>query len=371
MDNNIDDTDLGRYEYSKRAKYQKSLIADQWRKARRGKEIDLDDELMCFFPDETSEDDNDDPDHFLGVFIRSRFSQDAPFIGNDLMNLQIALAKNYFTCARSIGMGDEEPVKSGIAAMKRRVSLIKLRHQADRLGLEFNSKTPWIFKRKDHLRLLTEGEGKQDGDMLSYGCLADLIPDNPSDWLPFDKLTANPERSGGMRFNSKYQRYYLDEYVDRSVTPVSRACPVDVKAQSDAEHDDDVLDKIDHEASKQPHSLQANEKLEEKAAAEMPKYDTSQAWDILFQTISLLKEAGNEALKASLPFLAARRYDKAINYCAVAYLEFPTGNVEFLTEHQYVISKNSGYECRWNELLKTLIMIRLNLAMCCMKEVSV
>ncbi|KAL7536894.1 hypothetical protein ACHAXR_007459 [Thalassiosira sp. AJA248-18] len=367
VDNDVDDSDLGRFNYSKRVKYEKSVVADQWKKARKGKEIDLDDEELSFFPDETNEDDDVDPDHFLGVFIRSRFSQDTPFIGNDLMNLNNTLAKNYFTCVRSIGMDDDEPVKSGVAAMKSRVSLIKLRYQADRLGLEFNSRTPWILKPKDHLQRLTD-EGKSDGDMVSYGCLADLIPDFPSDFIPFDKLLANHPRPGGMQFNTKYEKYYLESSADRSVTPVSRAHPIKVGedgTEGDEMEDAAILDKLDHEASKQPHSMQSNEKL---AKSCEHSYDSAKAWDILFQTVSLLKEAGNQALKASLPFLAARRYDKAINYCSLAYLEFPVGNVDFLVEHQYVVSKNSGYECRWNELLKTLIMIRLNLAMCFLKE---
>jgi len=371
VDNEVDDSDIGRFNYSKRVEYQKSIVTDQWKKARKGKEVDLDvDEDLPFFPDETNEDDNDDADHFLGVFTRSRFSQDTPFIGNDMMNLDGIVAKNYFTCARSMGMGDDEPVKSGIAAMKRRVSLIKLRHQADRLGLTFNSEMPWILKPKEHLvqNYLNNEEGKS-GDMVSYGCLADLIPDNPSDWIPFDKLLANPPRPGGMQLNPKYEHYYLESSADRSVAPVARACPIKLEVDGAEEGADanNIIDKLDDEASKQPFSMQANERLIQ-SSEKLQEYDSSQAWDILYQTVSLLKEAGNEALKASLPFLAARRYDKAINYCSLAYLEFPVGSVDFLAEHQYVISKNSGYECRWNELLKTLIMIRLNLAMCFLKE---
>jgi tetratricopeptide (TPR) repeat protein len=103
-------------------------------------------------------------------------------------------------------------------------------------------------------------------------------------------------------------------------------------------------------------------------SSEGQSYNHMQAWDILYQTVSLLKEAGNEALKSSQPSLAAQRYDKAINYCSIAYLHFPVGNSLFLAEHQYVISKSNGFECRWNPLLKQLIMIRLNLSMCFLKE---
>ena len=173
--------------------------------------------------------------------------------------------------------------------------------------------------------------------MVSYGSLADLVPDNPSDWLPYDKLLANPPQAGGMQFNTEYQQLDIDVL------------------------EDDTIDKIDTKASAQPHTTQANEKLLEKSQKE--EYDTNQAWDILYQTVDLLKRAGNEALKANLPQLATKRYDKAINYCAVAYLRFPVGNINFLVDHRYILYKNGGYEVRWNELLKTLIILRLNIAL--------
>ena len=283
----------------------------------------------------------DDSDHFLGMFIRSRFSQQTPYIGNDLMALPQLVRKNLFTCARSLGMDDDDelPVKSSFASLKQRVSLIKLKHQADSLGLEFNQETPWILKAKGHLEELFSRESEDSHDLVSYGSLADLIPDNPSDWLPYDKLLANPPQAGGMQFNTKYQQLDTEEVLE----------------------DDDAIDKIDTKASAQPHTTQANEKLLEKSEEE--EYDTNQAWDMLYQTVDLLKRAGNEALKANLPQLATRRYDKAINYCAVAYLRFPIGNINFLAEHRYILYKNGGYEVRWNGLLKTLIILRLNISL--------
>lgn len=182
VDMAVDDSDLGRFAYATRTEsYEKSAIADQWRKGIRGKEVDLDDDDMSFFPDEkATEDDNDDADHFLGVFIRSRFSTEAPYIGNDLMNLGAVLTRNYFTVARSAGMGgDDEPVKSGAAPMKRRVSLIKMRHQADRLGLAFDSRKPWLLSHKGYLKGLGE-DSEDNSGMVCYGSQADLIPENPS-----------------------------------------------------------------------------------------------------------------------------------------------------------------------------------------------
>ena len=90
VDNTVDDSDAGRFRYSQRAEYHKSIVADQWDKAQRGREVDLGDhEDLAFFPDETREDDDDDSDHFLRVITRSRFSQD-PYIGNDMVSVLFA-----------------------------------------------------------------------------------------------------------------------------------------------------------------------------------------------------------------------------------------------------------------------------------------
>ena len=58
VDINVDDSDLGRFRYAQKSKYKKTIVADEWKKARKGKEVDLEDEHLCFLPDETSEDDN-------------------------------------------------------------------------------------------------------------------------------------------------------------------------------------------------------------------------------------------------------------------------------------------------------------------------
>jgi hypothetical protein len=92
-----------------------------------------------------------------------------------------------------------------------------------------------------------------------------------------------------------------------------------------------AVDVVENEDYKKMNISQSNEYPAPQS--ENPGYDPAQAWDILLQTVSLLKDARNEALKSSLPFVAAQQYDKAINYCSVAYIDFQTvGTVEFLTE---------------------------------------
>ncbi|KAL3826273.1 hypothetical protein ACHAXA_004591 [Cyclostephanos tholiformis] len=368
VDMDVDDSDLGRYMYhSKRVRYQKSIVVDKWEKGLK----ENDDDFSCygndfsFFPDEVSEDDpNGYQDHFLSLFVRSRLmSEDAPYIGNDIMNLCDVVSQNYFTCTMSMIRGLDEPVKSGIAAMKTRVSLIKLRHQADMLGLYFNCETPWIFKHKNLALIKHKSSGVSDGGhhVLPYGCLADLIPDNPSDWLQFDELMANPPHPGGMDFNLDHESYRLDSSADSSVHPISRRVCLDVL---DSVDNDGTVDGVQSEAFKQLRTFVTSGNHVSRTAKF--EYDPVQAWDILIQTVSLLRDAGNDALKASLPYVAARRYDKAINYCSLAYIDFPVGTMDFLTNMngvQIQYPSKRGYEFLWNDLLKLLIAVRLNLAL--------
>ena len=370
VDNEVDDSDLGRFKYSREAEYEKSIVLRKWRDARRGKPIDLEDEEVSFLPDEITDDDDDLEDEIgmMGIFLRQRYTNSVPYIGNNLMNLNSRLKKNYFTCCRSVGMGEIEPVKSGVASLRRRVALMKSRYQADRLGLEWNSRTPWLMKPRDRiLEQLQQKERKGPTDMLSYGTMVDLIPDDPSCWIPFDRQMTNPPEAGGVPFNvERYERFFLESVVDDSITPVARANQMNAFEEGSEPSLEVTVDRIDANCASQKHSIQSNKILAESSEGQSCSH--TQAWDILYQTVTLLKEAGNEALKSSQPTLAAQRYDKAVNYCSIAYLNFPVGNSLFLAEHQYVISKNSGFECRWNPLLKQLIMIRLNLSMCFLKE---
>lgn len=369
VDNEVDDSDLGRFKYSRGAVYEKSIIVSKWSDTRRGRAIDLEDEDVSFFPDEVTDEDEDLEDDMgmMGIFLRSRYSSNTPYIGNNLMNLNKRLKRNYFTCCRSLGMSEVEPVKSGIAPLRRRVALMKSRYQSDRLGLVWNSCTPWLMKPRQ--RILEQWQREENGltDETSYGALADLVPDDPSSWIPFERLMTNPPESGGASFNlERYADFFLDSRTDDSIAPFARVSPINEDNGSSYTSLEAAVDNLDAKCASQKHSIQSNEDIV--GSSKRQPNSHTQAWDILFQTVSLLKEAGNDALKASLPSLAAQRYDKAINYCSIAYLEFPIGNSLFLAEHQYLMTKNSGFECRWNPLLKQLVMIRLNLSMCFLKD---
>eukprot|EP00804_Cyclotella_cryptica_P015735 CCRYP_013390-RA/>CCRYP_013390-RA protein AED:0.06 eAED:0.06 QI:92/1/1/1/1/1/7/170/1345 len=359
VDNDIDDSDAGRYAFSQKGKYDKSIVCDKWKASRKRNPVDLDNEEISFFPNETPDEDVVEDSFSIGfmgiLFARSRSSNEMPFIGNDLSNLNIEIRKNYFLCARSASLEEDIPVKSGLTGLKRRMSLIKLRHQADRLGLNWECAVPWDLSFKDHL-LATHA--KRD-DLFTYGAAADLIPD-PSDWIPYHTLMANPPLLCGMQFCKRHKQFYHELYVDKSIHPVSRGCMANDRCLQVHESKAVLCESLP-KLNEQPDDLDKNEKNDH-------IYEAARAWDILYRTVTLLKEAGNAALQKKLNCLAARYYDKAIVYCSVAYMEFPTGNVDFLADHQVALSDNSGWECYWTGLLKTLIQIRLNLSLCCLKS---
>lgn len=370
----MDDSDLGRFHHSLRVEYKKSIVVDRWKKHKKRK---IQVRLAGFFPDEHTDEDNSfGPGYFHGMVLHSRIRDKNSFIGNDLVRLNEVLTKNYFQCARSESMGsanDDAPVKGAILPMKIRVNLMKLHHQANQSGLEYNEKVPWILKPKYHLLLDSMGGGERGcgGDwesnkMVSYGCVADLIPANPSDWLPFDVPFASHPLPAGMPFNSIHKEFLNDLFANETVNLR------DVYTIFDILVENEKLNRSDGDSDEAVNTI-SKSNLDVVPSTQQPQ-DTPKAnrgqfgehalaWDIVLQTVSFLKEAGNAALKASLPHLAARRYDKAINYCAIAYLKFPVSMVDFLSDQHFKISRNSGYECSWTELLQTLIMVRLNLAM--------
>ena len=100
--------------------------------------------------------------------------------------------------------------------------------------------------------------------------------------------------------------------VDRAETVVSQSESQDECAESENQRKNLMSKENDGASSNLSRSDEATELV----------YDSNRAWGSLHKTVLILKEAGNEALKTSSPSLAARRHDKAINYCSVAFLNF-------------------------------------------------
>ena len=333
----------GRFAYTRKEQYKKSVVVDKWIAGTKSKHVDLDSEDIPFLPDETPEEnglEDSFPLGFMGLlFSRSRSTSDPPYIGNDLMSLSNEIKKNFYTCARA-GLGEDVAVKSSLAGLKTRMSLMKLRHHADRLGLQWDCNVPWnmSFIYRAHDTAMKDEKPN---------VFADLIPE-PTDWMPFNVLMANPP------LDCEHNNFYYRSYTDVSLHPVRRAnIPI---------HDQIMLQ--EKKCSRVQINLD-NNLVEEGSLIE---YDSIRNWDILYSTIALLKEAGNAAVKQSLNCLAASYYDKAILYCSLSYMEFPVGNIEFLAQHQVALSENSGWECRWTLMLKTFLQIRLNMSLCLLKS---
>jgi tetratricopeptide (TPR) repeat protein len=283
---------------------------------------------------------------------------------------------------------------------------MRLKHQADRLGLLWDPEMPWVMKPKLHVsKLEREYLSAHDEDVsgngpcieVTYGSNADLVPEHPGDWIPFDSEMSSDPLHFGMDFNQKeYKDFFLERYA-------RCRCRHHQPKENEPKHprsnlgtsDDFVLEavKVHRERSesisgirKEGGSIGSDANIEllhdrpnsearlsdcqlredvspADTGNEISQHNDFKAWDLLFDTVMVLKEGGNAALSIGAISLAAQRYDKAIRYCSIAYLRFPKGHLSFLSPHQDVLLENGGREVRWTPMLKGLVTIRLNLSM--------
>lgn len=346
VDNDVDDSELGRTNAFFDAEYQASLLVTSWRGTWRKlasqfweseEEIELSRQFhkiprhFTIFPDEIPESKG-----------RNVLFVDAPtpYIANDMQELPNVLTKNYFDCVSAESDGDEAPIMSSLHKFKRRVGFMRLKHQADRLGLCWDPDTPWAMAPKAHVQALEESIQGDKNDYasrrpLKYGLEVDRLPNHPADWIPFDKeMTLNPH-DYGMEFSPCYRDFYHEHY--DKMQGKMRIAPADeiLSAALGADCSNGTIAKT--------------------------------AMDKLYNTIMLLKEGGNTALSAGNVHLAARRYDKAIRYSAVAFMWFPERNLVFVTSAEARDNMQKGvgmgFETRWTPLLKLFVTVRLNLAL--------
>jgi hypothetical protein len=109
-------------------------------------------------------------------------------------------------------------------------------------------------------------------------------------------------------------------------------------------------------------SVHSRSPLTSSGLGEVTVDKTERAFKLIHDTVAALKDSGNAALQAGLVNLAARRYDQAIRYCAVAYMKFPGGNLGLL-----VARWDTDPRLKWAPLLKLLVTTRLNLSMVLLK----
>jgi hypothetical protein len=310
------------------------------------------------------------PDHIPSVEdmqYRGRFgahsfrdSATAPRLGNDLHNLPMILLKNYYDCIRGI-LRDDAPVESGANDFKHRISLIRLRHQADRLGLCWNPSLPWQFELP-----------KKNWNPLGKMHAADLVPDFPSDWIPYDpEMTKSPWDFNNYFNRNEYEGFHTERYSELACDErfvdhhaVSNACeqqkinasPLDKEDEKD--DDDDSKNKV----------ITSSDDGQSSQNGQDSKADYLQSVYVnLYETMKLLKDAGNEALRERDLDLAAHRYDKAIRYGAVVSMSFLSKSLDFAVGRKELLEENGGYHLEWGPLIRLLIVTRLNFALLLLK----
>jgi tetratricopeptide (TPR) repeat protein len=357
VDETTDDSPLGRYQNAITAPYYKSTLVRHYKSVQKKLRLITEAPIL---PDQIpSRDDEYDESVFGGLLLRTsrRDESGGPYIANDLNYLPSVLQQNYFACVRATVNGGDEPVTSGLHGLMRRIALIRLRYQAAKMGLKVTGSVPWVM------------EGGVEWDK------AELVPDFPCDWVPYDcEMTELPYESGIGFDTETYHAFWADVYGDNHA----------VAAQTD--HDED-MDNVEEQSSLKEQTMeddtqtidQPTEVSQEDSSDHMSNSSQSHAsptatylhhqnaWSILLKTILLLKESGNDALQSNNIHLAATRYDKAIRYCSLAFLQYKPGNLDFISNHQIEMHQNAEHETNWTPLLKAFITIRLNLSMTLLK----
>ncbi|KAL3923703.1 MAG: hypothetical protein SGILL_001502 [Bacillariaceae sp.] len=371
VNRDTDDSVVGRRQHSRIRKYEMSPTVRSW------------DQVECVLENLDLRHGGQDqteifPDHIPSTKVLMRrgrlartWMRDAessgggPRIGNDLLNLERTLKDNLFTCLRSLYDDDDVPVESDIDDLKHRVSLIRLRYQADRLGLRWNLSVPWMMESEETAS--SDNEKLADLPEDHHVGYSDLVPDYPSDWVPNDPEMSSDPFDFGNLFNVRdYADFYGERYMFLNERHALQLEGID-GSESGGRICGGVLKK-DHEkmdedketrcqSVKDARKVVGRKKIASLHDAEAPADEVHEivrneisANDMLLRTICALKDGGNAALKAGHFNLAAHRYDKAIQYAAMIYMKSPDAD---------------GGE--WNQLKKTLVISRLNLALLFLK----
>jgi tetratricopeptide (TPR) repeat protein len=274
----------------------------------------------------------------------------SPYIGNALLNVPTILRQNRYECYRAHHDGRNIPVEQPLTQFSQHVAIHRLRFQAERLGVKWNPAKPWAFDVPENLNVHP----------------ADLVPDNPSDWVLFDPQMIEEPWDPVNCFNVENYGDILRQnfpengsFFDEGKTNAAAGVPWLSTELINTNNDRLRLDKW----SKNDDSILQQLKLE---------FDLMSR-KLLYETVALLKEAGNEAMKKGLVHAAARRYDKAIQYCAVAILRYREGMIGRLKHLSEGIHENSSslpvnVVPAWSPLLRMLITSRLNLSLLLSKE---
>ena len=298
-------------------------------------------------------------------------------IGNDLHHLPNSLKANLYTVLRSLFDDDDVPVESDVEDFKKRISLIRLRHQADTLGLTWNPTIPWIMEGQS---FVDRTQGMRKDSQKDYDVEpSELVPEYPSDWIPYDpEMSINPfdfgnyfcSKSNGLYADFHRDRYYaLDErgivlsecdskngdgaYVYNNAVSLDidniqmKKCHSEIEEDtSDIEEESRNVQHVNTKTNQKESDIGIEEMKHKKQESRCCEDFARHSNLILSETVKTLKDGGNAAFKAGKLGLAAYRYDKAIQYGSVAYIKNRETNI-----------------VRFDGLLKNVIMTRLNMAL--------
>ena len=314
---------------------------------------------------------------------RGMVDYDSPRIGNAYKSLPQILRSNRYECYRTAQTEMAVPIDShGLCPLTVRTSICRLRHQAERLGVSFSfhNHQPWNFRNV----------GKTHP--------ADLVPDHPSDWILLDeRMTTDPLKLEKYHLNWKNWSDYLltrnevgpshllKEFVEHDNKQYSLLDdpPIWLRLYKGSGKDDfawpvwdisddDSKEEDDTQSSRRSSGNETDDDESEGAHVVLSENAKARSQRYLFETSVLLKEGGNEATKDGQLDTAARRYDKSIQYCSVAFMRYFEGSHGELAHLKAGLCVATGkrQECLpivWSPLLWVLITSRLNMALLLLK----
>jgi tetratricopeptide (TPR) repeat protein len=274
---------------------------------------------------------------------------ESPAIGNALQVLPYVLRQNQCECYRAVKRGPRgTPIQHDLLAFSYRTSLSRLRQQAERLGMLWNPNTPWNFESPAMCTSINIHN-------------ADLVPDFPSDWIMFDPQMLLRATNVRLSFGTHY--YHDDCITERLGHPTMLSTSISETDEIGVTRPPPWLSHVEWDNEEHNFSWPL---IDDKC----PK--ATNACRLLFETAKLLKEGGNEAVQLAHWSEAVRRYDKAIQYCAVALMANPHESMKYLTSgHTHVVTEQednkSVFLARviavWSPLVRILVTSHLNLSM--------
>jgi WD40 repeat protein len=284
-------------------------------------------------------------------------------IGNALRTLPYLLRSNRYECCRAANFERNNPIEGPLENLAHRICMMRLRHQADQLGLTIdNAGHPYLWR-------------VPEPRILSFHP-ADLVPNYPSDWIQLDPAMNRKPLSVAHHFlleeyptADSREDFYLKSLSHDSTQSEQRRQMADYPwLQHMAKADDDNFSWPLDDTTNGSDTLTGDSGFSSE--------DVLLSRKILYYTALLCKEGGNQALKGNMLAEAARRYDKGIQYCGLAFLSYEGAeeHVPHLTRglaHRVALDSEGTRKVTlvytWCPLLRVWVSCHLNLSLLFLK----